>query len=604
MTASYWPDGLVDALGAPGLPSIAYGSSTGMDGEGRITKVTGGSSNLINGVTYTNSGNGSSQAVGVISKVTYGSSDFDTFTYDPNTGRLTQYVFNVGSGPTTDTGNLGWNHNGTLASLGVVDNWNSADTQNCSYSYDDLSRLASANCGSVWSQGFTYDPFGNVTKTGSSSFQPGYVETTNQFLSLPQLKYDSDGNLLNDSFHAYTWDAQNQPTSIDSVSLVFDGLGRMVEQNRGGAYTQIVYSPGGGKLALMNGQTLQKAFVPLPGGGTAVYNSAGVLYYRHADWLGSSRFASTPTAPTTKYFDVAYAPFGEDYADMGTTDLNFTGKNQDTVSGLYDFLYREYHPISGRWVQPDPVGLGAVSMENPQSWNRYAYAGNGPLSGTDPLGLHEINDCLGCIDDSFGNPNAVTYYVDGIQVSSTVAQGLLASDSAAICPSDCSGFSNTGQYVQYVATAGAGPQGYVNFSDLQQGLYDANGTFMSGAQYNAYILSTFGSQIEAQRIALAQAIANNSKGTISYQQAYDSLNKDNGYLQGGNYNFGETTYGAGNLSCGADESRCNGVHFPDPGFVHLDTSNPFTGPLGFLAHGFVDLFLGNTAYTVIPRPWP
>ena len=32
----------------------------------------------------------------------------------------------------------------------------------------------------------------------------------------------------------------------------------------------------------------------------------------------------------------------------GTTDLNFTGQNQDTASGLYDFLYREYHSAQGR----------------------------------------------------------------------------------------------------------------------------------------------------------------------------------------------------------------------------------------------------------------
>ena len=40
-------------------------------------------------------------------------------------------------------------------------------------------------------------------------------------------------------------------------------MGRMVEQNRSGSYTQIVYGPDGSKLALMNGQTLSKAFVPL-----------------------------------------------------------------------------------------------------------------------------------------------------------------------------------------------------------------------------------------------------------------------------------------------------------------------------------------------------
>jgi RHS repeat-associated protein len=163
----------------------------------------------------------------------------------------------------------------------------------------------------------------------------------------------------------------------------------MVEQNRGGSYTQIVYSPTGGKLALMRGQSLQKAFVLLPGGGTAVYNSTGLAHYRHPDWLGSSRLATTPSQ--TVYAYTGYAPFGENYEGQGSTDLSFTGQNQDTVSGLDDFLYREYSPAQGRWISPDPSGLQAVDTTNPQSWNRYAYLMNNPLAHIDQGGL-------GCVD--------------------------------------------------------------------------------------------------------------------------------------------------------------------------------------------------------------
>ncbi len=67
-------------------------------------------------------------------------------------------------------------------------------------------------------------------------------------------------------------------------------------------------------------------------------------------------------------------------------DYSFTGMNSDTSSGLYDFLYREYS-TQGRWPQPDPAGLAAIDVSNPQSWNRYAYAYNSPCSQTDPLGL-------------------------------------------------------------------------------------------------------------------------------------------------------------------------------------------------------------------------
>ena len=64
--------------------------------------------------------------------------------------------------------------------------------------------------------------------------------------------------------------------TLDTVSLTFDALNRMVEQNSGGSYTEIAYAPTGEKLALMSGQSLQKAFVPLPGGAAAVYTSSGL----------------------------------------------------------------------------------------------------------------------------------------------------------------------------------------------------------------------------------------------------------------------------------------------------------------------------------------
>jgi len=87
------------------------------------------------------------------------------------------------------------------------------------------------------------------------------------------------------------------------------------------------------------------------------------------------------------YYDGAYAPFGEAYAETGTIDRSFTGQNEDTVAGLYDFLYREQSPIQGRWISPDPGGLAVVSTSDPQTWNRYAYVANNPCSLVDPLGL-------------------------------------------------------------------------------------------------------------------------------------------------------------------------------------------------------------------------
>jgi hypothetical protein len=97
---------------------------------------------------------------------------------------MTQYKFNVG-GTQSVVGNLGWNANGTLASLGITDPFNTGDTQSCTYGYDDLVRVTKSNCGTIWSQTFGFDPFGNLTKSGSLAFQPTYNQSTNRYSALP-----------------------------------------------------------------------------------------------------------------------------------------------------------------------------------------------------------------------------------------------------------------------------------------------------------------------------------------------------------------------------------------------------------------------------------
>jgi RHS repeat-associated protein len=380
-----------NSAGTQMIPTITYSA----DGEGRVgsTSVSGGQNPLAS-ASY-------KPGYGLPTNLSLGLGDSDAFGYDVM-GRMNSYQFKVGSQSVQGTPT--WNANGTLSQLAIIDPINSSNQQTCNYGYDGLARLASANCGSKWGQTFSDDAFGNLQKTGNNggiSYQPTYNPSTNRYSTLPvgSPGYDSDGNLTGDGVNTYTWDADGNSTSVSNsiagtTNLTFDAFDRMVEQYNNGSYTQIVYGPGGGKFALMNGQTLAKAFVPLPGGDQAVYNSAGLAFYRHVDWLGSVRLDSSPSG--TVIAEMAYAPYGECYAGSGTPDCSFAGMNQDTLSSgpdpLYDALYREQHPTSGRWISPDPAGLAAADPTNPQSWNRYAYVVNNPLALVDPLGL-QGDDC-------------------------------------------------------------------------------------------------------------------------------------------------------------------------------------------------------------------
>ncbi|MHB8734771.1 MAG: RHS repeat-associated core domain-containing protein [Terriglobales bacterium] len=135
----------------------------------------------------------------------------------------------------------------------------------------------------------------------------------------------------------------------------------------------------------MNGQTLGRGIVGLPGRLTAVYTPSGLAEFRHPDGLGSARLTTTPA----RIFNgsQAYGAYGESYAAAGSADPSYTGHDPDTVGDLYDTWFRRYSPRQGRWLSPDPAGTVAVDPSNPQSLNRYAYVANNPLILLDPLGL-------------------------------------------------------------------------------------------------------------------------------------------------------------------------------------------------------------------------
>jgi RHS repeat-associated protein len=244
--------------------------------------------------------------------------------------------------------------------------------------------------------------------------------------------YDSAGNVTNDGANSYTYDAEGRPiTAAAGVQMTFDALGRAVERNNAGIYTQIVYLPSGLTYAYMNGQTLNRYLAPMAGGMAAVHvhgvpTDSG--YFQHADWLGSSRLAHDGSG-TVKY-DRAYAPFGEIYAELSgtTTNRNFTGQTEDTTPGIYDFLFRQHSQAQGRWLVPDPAGLAAVDLTNPQTWNRYAYVANNPLNKVDPKGLF-IKDCMWeYCPANFGAGGPGGYYGGGTTAPGIIFGGPLWTD--------------------------------------------------------------------------------------------------------------------------------------------------------------------------------
>ena len=84
-----------------------------------------------------------------------------------------------------------------------------------------------------------------------------------------------------------------------------------------------------------------------------------------------------------------YDEFGRRIAAPGNTielPFGFAGGLYDEDTGLVRFGMRDYDPVAGRWTAKDPIGFAGGDT------NVYAYVGNDPINGVDPLGLMDFWD--------------------------------------------------------------------------------------------------------------------------------------------------------------------------------------------------------------------
>jgi len=213
--------------------------------------------------------------------------------------------------------------------------------------------------------------------------------------------YDAAGNLTGDGVISYTYDAANRmKTSNGGQSLYYyDGDGHRVRRDFPGVTPLFyVWSSVLGNVAMeVRPQTVVRAYVYAGGSPVALQNYDGTFVWIHKDHLGStSLLTKTDGSVACK---TQFDPYGQQVMlwvnPVGGTSISqgFTGYEKDNPTGLYNARARMYSYGQARFLQPDPLGVGAANPAKPQSFNRYSYVQNDPVNFTDPTGLKPILDC-------------------------------------------------------------------------------------------------------------------------------------------------------------------------------------------------------------------
>jgi RHS repeat-associated protein len=395
----------------------------------------------------------------------------------------TQYAFSLGYDP---------NGNVAYSSDSVNGTW--------AYLYDGLNRLSAAGSAYQTSFAWDYDSFGNMWSqvvTGGSGFGSEKSFGTGSNRS-DQVCYDAAGNQLADwgcngsGPEQYAYDAEGRLSAANwgSTTYIYDAEGRRVAKQSGGQTTYFFFDNEGHQVADMDGAgSVLRRQIYAGDRNLATYDDQQhTTIYALSDWLGTQRARSDMTGSLCQ--TTINQPFGDGQQVNGTcapSNNAFTGLERDQETGLDHATFRQYSSTMGRWMSPDPYN-GSMDINYPQTFNRYAYVMNRPLSLTDPSGLDPFTISVlaycggasGACAASFSNP-VTAVIAGGIFVGAVIADlftgGFFAHPTfhGSLKPRPNS--QNNGQQPDKKACS----------TQLAQGVQNNTGTSISNVQYTGTI---------------------------------------------------------------------------------------------------------------------
>jgi RHS repeat-associated protein len=274
------------------------------------------------------------------------------------------------------------------------------------HDYDGLDRLTASTQGLPvqTSDSYAYDLSGNRTtqvhNTATETYSVDSGSNRLQSVSGSASKtysYDAAGHLTGDGTLTYTYNAAGRRITAMGPTLnagyAYNGLGQRVKKTVNGVTTLFAYDGQGHLLGEYdgNGQLIQEIVwfgeLPIAVLKPALPPATGIeLFYVHADHLGTPRKVSRPGDNQVLWtWDgeaFGHTPPNPNPAGQGdfVFNLRFPGQYYDAETGLHYNYFRDYDPVTGRYIESDPIGLeGGI--------NTYGYVGGNPVNLTDLFGL-------------------------------------------------------------------------------------------------------------------------------------------------------------------------------------------------------------------------
>jgi RHS repeat-associated protein len=292
-----------------------------------------------------------------------------------------------------------------------------------SFAYDRLNRLTTSTTSGLFARikNYSYDNLGNLTNRSNSYVGSAvnddvgalsYVPTASNNAGLHAVTaagginyaYDKYGNMTQRGNEAIIYNVFNKPTRITGGAATTDiwygaAHERFKETSNGvstytlagGLYEEVLSGVTSTQKSYVDGVVLHTKYSS-PGGTT------NTIQYLHTDNLGS--VDSISDALGSFVSRMSFSDWGKrqksDWKNGAPTETfptaeGYTGHHQLDQHALVHMGGRVYDPNIGRFMSAD---LFVQSPYSSQSFNRYSYVFNNPMSRVDPTGYQAVDDVV------------------------------------------------------------------------------------------------------------------------------------------------------------------------------------------------------------------